>query len=301
MSVAGAAGRNGGGAEGPGPVEADSNDRTVDSPGSAEREPMRLGGMALRNGLLIHGPTSWAAAARASDGSIEVASGPKPTLARGRLASTPLLRGPLRLAEAMAVVPLARMRLGSARLPFEDPGVVVTVLASIAGSNLVRRRGPASVGRELAVALLGALPALAALRDPDLASYHAVEHKAIGGYEQGKDPAHVPKEHARCGSNLIGPMLVLSIAGQVASERLIEDPGPLARGIAALAGVGGAVELFVFAERNPDSAVGKAVHGPGHEIQRLLSTREPTDKQLEVGVAALQEVLRVEGIAADTV
>ena len=42
---------------------------------------LRLGGMALRNGLLIHGPTSWAAAARAGDGTIKVASGPKPTFA----------------------------------------------------------------------------------------------------------------------------------------------------------------------------------------------------------------------------
>ena len=98
----------------------------------------------------------------------------------------------------------------------------------------------------------------------------------------------MPKEHERCGSNLIGPMLVLSIAGQVLTERCIDEPGPLARGIAALAGVGGAVELFVFAERNPDSAVGRAVHGPGYEIQRLVSTREPSPEQLEVGVAALQ-------------
>ena len=29
-------------------------------------DPLRLGGMALRNGLLVHGPTSWAAAVRAS-------------------------------------------------------------------------------------------------------------------------------------------------------------------------------------------------------------------------------------------
>ena len=64
--------------------------------GSGGQAPkrLRLGGMAMRNGLLIHGPTSWAVAARAQDGSIEVASGPKPSLARGRLASTPLIRGP---------------------------------------------------------------------------------------------------------------------------------------------------------------------------------------------------------------
>ena len=267
----------------------------------AKPERLRLGGMALRNGLLIHGPSSWAVAARAGDGSIEVASGPKPTLARGRLASTPLVRGPLRLAEAMAVLPLARLRLRSARLPFEDPSVIAVAAASVVGSNLLRRRGPATVGRELAIALIGALPALAALLDPALASYHAVEHKAIGGYEQDRDPEEVPKEHERCGSNLIGPMLALSIAGQVLTERYIDEPGPLARGIAALAGVGAAVELFVFAERHPDSAVGRAVHGPGYEIQRLVSTREPSPEQLEVGVAALNEILRLERPAADTV
>jgi uncharacterized protein YqhQ len=262
---------------------------------SAEQDqPIRLGGMALRNGLLIHGPTSWAAAARATNGTIEVASGPKPSLAHTRLGRMPMLRGPLRLAEAMAVGPLVRMRLGSARLPFEDPAVIGVAAASVVGSNLLRRRGRATVGRELAVALLGALPALAALRDPALASYHAVEHKAIGGYEQGRDPDEVPKEHERCGSNLIGPMVAFSIAGQVITERLVDEPGPMTRAVAALAGVGGAVEVFAFAERNPGSAVGRAVHGPGYEIQRLVSTREPSPEQLEVGVAALDEILSLE-------
>ncbi|MDQ1741487.1 MAG: hypothetical protein QOE53_3139, partial [Pseudonocardiales bacterium] len=32
--------------------------------GSTEPEKLRLGGMALRNGLLVHGPTHWAAAVR---------------------------------------------------------------------------------------------------------------------------------------------------------------------------------------------------------------------------------------------
>ena len=209
MTEPGAAGANGASANGSEP---------------AEPERLRLGGMAMRNGLLIHGPTSWAVAARAGDGGIEVASGPKPRLARGRLASTPLVRGPLRLAEAMAIVPLARIRLGSVRLPFEDPAVLGTALASIVGSSLLRRVGRAGVVRELAIATLGTLPALAALRDPALASYHAVEHKAIGGYERGEDPAGVPKEHERCGSNLIGPMVLLSIIGQVLIERVVGVP-----------------------------------------------------------------------------
>ena len=46
----------------------------------ASGEKLRLGGMALRNGLLVHGPTHWAAAVRAGDGEIRVASGRKPDL-----------------------------------------------------------------------------------------------------------------------------------------------------------------------------------------------------------------------------
>ena len=279
----------------------ESNGASSNGSGPSADSPLRLGGMALRNGLLIHGPTSWAVAARNSDGGIEVASGPKPSFTPGGLGSTPLLRGPLRLAEAMAIVPLARLRLGSARLPFEDRTVVIALIASAIGSRLLRRVSAASVGRETAIALLGALPAFAALRDSDLAAYHGVEHKSIGGYETGTDPAGVPKEHERCGSNLIAPMLALSVGGQLAVERLVERPGPVSRGIAAVAAVGAAVELFAYAERHPDSGLGRAIHGPGYEIQRAFSTREPTADQLEVGVAALNEILRLEHEAADTV
>ena len=42
------------------------------------KDKLRLGGMALRNGLLVHGPTHWAAAVRTKAGDVKVASGPKP-------------------------------------------------------------------------------------------------------------------------------------------------------------------------------------------------------------------------------
>jgi uncharacterized protein YqhQ len=265
----------------------------------AEEPPLRLGGMALRNGLLIHGPRAWAAAARTRDGRIEVSSGPKPVFSRGRLGSTPLIRGPLRLAEAFAVVPLARRRLPAARLPIEDPRVLVVGFATATISGAIRRQGrTTSRGRALregVIAILGVLPAVAALRDRDLAAYHGVEHKAIGAYERHSlDPADAPKEHERCGSNLIVPLLVLSVAGQLATERLFRHPGPLARGVAGIASVSGAVELFVYAERRPDSGLGRMMHAIGHQIQRLFSTREPTLEQLEVGSAALREILRAE-------
>lgn len=282
------------GAEGPagGPI--------VDAPGNGagpERR-LRLGGMALRNGLLIHGPSAWAAAARTADGRIEVSSGTKPAFSRGRLGSAPLVREPLRLAEAFAVVPIARRGLPAARLPIEDPRVLALALATAAISSAIRRLGRASLAREGALAMLGLVPAMAALRDRDLAAYHGVEHKAIGAYERGSfDPADAPKEHERCGSNLIAPLVVMSAAGQLIVERLFDRPGAAVRAAAGVASVSGAVELFAFAERKPESALGRALHAVGYEIQRLLSTREPTPEQLEVGTAALREVLRAEAKA----
>src|SRR2546429_9847861 len=85
-----------------------------------KRDPIRLGGMALRNGLLIHGPTHWAAAVRDPEGAIQVASEPKPVLAPRLAGRVPLLRGPLRLAEAMAGGPTVCPPLPAAPLPFAE-------------------------------------------------------------------------------------------------------------------------------------------------------------------------------------
>ena len=265
-----------------------------------EQSGLRLGGMALRNGLLVHGPTSWAIAVRNSAGEVEVASGAKPTLARGRLGKIPVLRGPLRLGEALLVIPLARIRLPAARLPLEDVRVVLAALAATAASAVARKLARGSATRETAIALIGMLPALAALRDRDLAAYHGAEHKAIGAYESGGPAADEPKEHERCGSNLIGPLLAFSVAGQVIVEGVLERPNSIARGAASLAATGAAVEVFAYAERNPEATISKAVHGTGYEIQRLISTREPTAEQLEVGEAAVRELLRVEAPPADS-
>jgi uncharacterized protein YqhQ len=259
------------------------------------REPIRLGGMALRNGLLIHGPTHWAAAVRDSEGAIQVASEAKPMLAPRLAGRVPLLRGPLKLAEAMAVIPIVRRRLPAARLPFEDRRVITAIGATLVASSMLRRRVPATAFREGLLQALGVVPALVALRDRDLAAYHGVEHKAIGAYEQGSDdPASAPKEHRRCGSNLIAPMIVLSAGGSVLLERLVDEPGPIARAGVGLGGAGIAVEMFAWSDRHSDTALARAFHTPGHEIQRLIATREPTPQQLEVGVAALAEILRVE-------
>ncbi|HEX5610124.1 MAG TPA: DUF1385 domain-containing protein [Solirubrobacterales bacterium] len=262
-------------------------------------KPLRLGGMALRNGLLIHGPTHWAAAVRDSDGSVQVASERKPELAPKLVAKVPGLRGPLKLAEAMAVLPLVRRRMPAARLPFEDWRVLTAVGGTLALSGLLRRRAKAGAVREGMLQAIGAVPAVVALMDRDLAAYHGVEHKAIAAHEQGiDDVASVPKEHDRCGSNLIVPMMLLSAGGTVLLERLVERPGPVARAAVGLGGASIAVEMFAWSDRHHGDPLAEAFHTPGREIQRHLATKEPTPEQLEVGLAALAEILRAEGGAS---
>ena len=256
---------------------------------------LRLGGMALRNGLLIHGPTHWAAAVRDRDGQVQVASEPKPELAPKLVARVPGVRGPLKLAEAMAVLPLARRRLPAARLPFENWRVVAAAGATLAATGILRKRLPASGLREGLVQAIGAVPAAVALMDRDLAAYHGVEHKAIAAYEQHvEDVASVPKEHDRCGSNLIVPMMLLSAGGTVLLERLVAEPGTVARAGVGLGGASIAVEMFAWSDRHHGDPLAEAFHTPGREIQRHLATKEPTPEQLEVGLAAMAEILRVE-------
>jgi uncharacterized protein YqhQ len=254
--------------------------------------------MALRNGLLIHGPTHWAAAVRNPDGSVQVASGPKPELAPKLAARLPGLRGPLKLAEALAVLPLVRRRLSAARLPFEDRRVLVAMGTTLFATAALRRRFGSSALREGVVQAIGAVPAMVALLDRDLAAYHGVEHKAIAAYEQGiEDPAGVPKEHDRCGSNLLAPMMLLSAGGTILLERLVDRPGPAARAVVGLGGASIAVEMFAWSDRHHGDPLAEAFHAPGREIQRLIATKEPTPEQLEVGVAALAEILRAENAA----
>jgi uncharacterized protein YqhQ len=264
----------------------------------AAKDPqkLRLGGMALRNGLLIHGPTHWAAAVRDRGGQIQVASERKPELAPGLAARMPGLRGPLKLAEALAVLPLVRRRLRAARLPFEDPRVLGTAAATLLLTGLLRRRTQPTALREGVVQAIGVVPAVVALLDRDLAAYHGAEHKAIAAYEQGivDDVAAVPKEHDRCGSNLMVPMMLLSAGGTVLLERLVDKPSQLARAAVALGGASLAVEMFAWSDRHHGAPLAEAFHTPGREIQRRLATKEPTPAQLEVSLAALEEILRVE-------
>ncbi len=257
-----------------------------------DEAPVRLGGMALQNGVLVHGPTSWGCAVRDVDGELHVASGKKPHLAPAVRQRMPILRGPIAIAEAFALLPTIRRSIPHARFPFERPSVLAAIAGTAVAARVLRRSRLSPGTREIAAAGVAFLPAALALRGPELAAYHGAEHISIGTYESGGEPA--PKEHPRCGSQLIAPMIASSVAANVVAAKAPAGSRSIVRLLGTAGAIGGSVEVFSWVARNPAHPLARVLARPGFEIQKRLSTAEPSDDQLEVADAARDACLALE-------
>jgi uncharacterized protein YqhQ len=253
-------------------------------------DKIRLGGMALPNGVLVHGPTSWACAIRLPDGTLEVAAERK-RFVSGE-GTPPLLRGPLKLLEAMAVLPSVRRALPGARLSFERPAVIAAMLGSVLGLRAVRGSRLGTATQEVLSAALSFAPAVLALRGSELAAYHGAEHMSIGTYEHDEPRA---KEHERCGSHLVGPILLTTTLGNALAAKTPAHIRPLARAVAAFGAIAVSTEIFSWMVRHPQHPIARALSRPGHELQHRVGTDEPSAGQLEVANAALRACLELEG------
>ena len=252
-------------------------------------ERVRLGGMALANGVLVHGPRAWACAIRTSDGELKVVARRK----RFRAADvqSPILRGPARIAEVFALFPELKRALPEAELPMERPRVLGSMLGAALVARGLRNSGLRPLTRELVSGVLSVAPAAFALRAGDLAAYHGAEHVSIGSYEHGELR---PKEHERCGSHLLGPMLLTTAAGNLLAERAPPQLRPAAKLAAGVGAIAASVEVFNWMTRNAGHPLARALAKPGHELQHRLGTREPSGDQLEVAEAALHACLELE-------
>ena len=248
--------------------------------------------MALANGVLVHGPRYWACAVRLDDGGLEVASGLKPF--RAAEIENRFIRGPARMAEIFALLPEIRRRLPAAQLPFQRPAVAAAMVGSAAAVRLVRGSKLSSAAQEILAAALAVGPAAVAMRGSNLAEYHGAEHISIGTYEHGEERA---KEHERCGSHLIGPLLAASAAGNILASRAPAHLRRPARVASSIGAVGAAVEVFAWMTRHPGHPLAKALARPGHELQHRIATAEPSPEQLEVANLALDECVRLESAA----
>jgi uncharacterized protein YqhQ len=251
--------------------------------------------MALANGVLVHGPSSWACAVRGEDGRLRLASGAKPI--RSAEVRSPLYRGLVRLGEVLALFPAVRRTLPEARLPFLERRSVAAMAGTAIVARQLRRSRFEPAIQEAIAALIALVPAAIALRGTEIAAYHGAEHITIGSYEHGEPR---PRQHERCGSHMLGPLLLTTVVGNVLAGGLASTPAgrALARLGAGAGSIAVAIEIFGWGLRHPEHPLARLLAWPGRELQTRLLTAEPTPDQLEVAKTALAECLRLEHEAA---
>ena len=126
--------------------------------------------------------------------------------------------------------------------------------------------------------------------------YHGAEHKVIYAYESG-EPLTVDNArkystlHPRCGTSFLLIVMVLSIL----VFSFVPRSAPfymkaLSRFVLIPVIAGLSYEFIRFSSKKKDNPIIKAAITPGLWLQRL-TTREPSDDQIEVAVRALTEAV----------
>lgn len=129
--------------------------------------------------------------------------------------------------------------------------------------------------------------------------YHGAEHKAIAAFEAGVDltvtnARPYSRIHPRCGTSFLLTVVALSIL----LFSLIPGSWPFwAKAVSRLvllpiiAGLG--YEFIKYSAKHRENSVVGALMLPGLWLQRL-TTREPSDDQIEVALKALKEAIAME-------
>ena len=292
-----------------------------------------IGGQAVLEGVMMRSPAHWALAVRKPNGEIaEHIHTITSPMARHRIFRLPVIRGVIALGESLAIgfralaisanyaaqdasqeeeaeieTELSRasivfafaIAIGFALMLFKvTPALITSWLPIETTGWFVIVEGLIRVSLFIAYILLISLL-------PDLKrvfQYHGAEHKAINALEAGAEltPECVQRFsliHPRCGTAFLLWVMVIAIfvfafIGQPWWPYLIASRILLLPVIAGLA-----YELIRFAGKHTGNRFLMTLLAPGLWLQRL-TTREPTDDQVEVSIRALREVLRLEDEAS---
>jgi uncharacterized protein YqhQ len=287
------------------------------------------GGQAVYEGVMMRGRKSLAVAVRQQNGEIKVKQESLPSIYKGKLRETPIIRGVIVLIETMVLgVQTLFYSAQAASAETEEEQISAGTLWLTAGIALVFAVGIFFVGPLLLTnyliyplvssVLLGNLIE-GVLRIgifvlylwlinfmPDIRmvfAYHGAEHKTVNAYEHG-----VPLEvesvkkystaHARCGTSfllivLVIAIIVFSLLGRPALWISVLSRIVLLPVVAAFG-----YEVVRFFAGHVNNKIVSILLVPGLALQSL-TTREPDDKKLEVAIAALKDVVAVD--AAESV
>ncbi len=281
-----------------------------------------VGGQALIEGVMMQGPKGVATAVRKPDGDICVEHHEVKHLKdKNKFWGFPLIRGIVGFFESMMLG--YKMLMYSAEVSgmedIEDAEMnkfEKWITDKLGDKFMTLIMGIATVlGFALAFLIFFYLPVLAFNRlnvwaDGSLAPwqgtiegvimYHGAEHKSIACYEAGleltvENVKKCSRFHPRCGTSFIFVMLILSIVLSTLLSKIFPAIAEVRvlwmfLKIAFLPVVMGLGYEFIKYAGRHDNLFVKIVSAPGLWMQRL-TTKEPTDDIIEVGIESLKAVI----------
>lgn len=280
------------------------------------------GGQAVIEGVMMRGRKTVVTAVRRPSGEIALDTRPLPSILNGRARRFPLIRGVLVLIESMLLG--IKSLMYSAEVSTEDEeeklssrataGIVAgsvafaVLLFFIAPLFLTRMVGDyfdssilfhvveGSIRLGIFLAYLKVLTIIPGLGR--LFAYHGAEHKAVNAYEGGaplelEAVRKYSTAHTRCGTSFLFVVMIIAIiafalVGRSSLWLMVVSRIVL---VPLIAGLG--YEITQFGARHIKSRFVRAFLAPGLWLQRL-TTREPDDKQLEIGIAALKRAVEMD-------
>ena len=288
---------------------------------------MRVGGQAIMEGVLMRSPNFWGMAVRTPEGDMDVQAEPFNSITKkSKLFRLPIIRGFLSLAETLwlgmkALTISTNIALGEEEELSKKEvvgtmvfGLVLAFLLFLAAPVLGTKGVGWLIGNSIdnpilfnlvegairiGIFMLYLVGITAVSKDiKRFFAYHGAEHKAIKVYERGEElvPENARKldtSHVRCGTSFILYVLVLSILvfSLLPIDWWVEAVASRVVVIPLVAGIG--FEFIMWSARNQDNPLVKALIWPGLQLQKL-TTREPTDDQVEVAMTSLKKVLAKE-------
>lgn len=285
-----------------------------------------VGGQAVLEGVMMRGVSTWAVAVRKPDGEIEVSSEPVVSWAkRHRLLRLPVIRGVVALAESLKIGFRAMGISANAQITEEDdfeeiggwlwgltiagslalaitlffviPVGVTSLFKDELGSAFVFWLVEGVLRTAIFIGYIALISRLDHLKR--VFQYHGAEHKTISCFEAGDSliperAARYSQMHPRCGTSFLLIVVVLAtfVLAPIGLPEWYWLLASRVLGIPLIAGL--SYEVIKWAGRNRHRRWVRALSWPGLMLQGL-TTREPDHEHLEVAIAALEEVLSVEG------
>jgi len=287
-------------------------------------KPFYHGGQAVIEGVMMRGKEHFTICVRSLDGTLNLTKQPLPSIYKGRLRETPLIRGVIVLIETLVLGTQALFHSAQIASAEEEEEKIHPVLlwgtliigiafaialffiaplfitryfidpyiSSALVSNLVE--GFLRIGIFVAyLKLIGLMPDIRRVF-----AYHGAEHKVVNAYEAG-----IPLEveaiksystaNPRCGTSFIFIVLIIAIIvfalfGRPTLWLSILSRVVLIPLIAALS-----YEIMKFGAGHIKNTIVKTLLAPGLMLQ-AMTTREPDESQLETAILALNEVIEAD-------